>query len=279
MAIELLSCEKKLRDLLKASKHPIGFVPTMGALHPGHASLIELARKRAETVVVSIFVNPTQFGPQEDLAKYPRTLEADQELCEKAGAKLIFTPSVEMMYPKGRSTWVEVQELDRYLCGPSRPGHFRGVCTVVAKLFNLVQPDFAVFGAKDAQQLRILKKMVIDLNFPIEIMTGPTVRESDGLAMSSRNRYLRADERIQAAKIYQSLKTVREVALAGEMDVVKLQSLLQSELGSIPNCRIDYATIVDDVNLQPIKRIEKPALAAVAVFLGSTRLIDNITIP
>jgi pantoate--beta-alanine ligase len=279
---EVVSEIAELRSRVNAARsrgHVIGFVPTMGALHEGHASLVRHAATLSDFVVVSIFVNPTQFGPNEDLAKYPRTLDADKSLCEQAGANLIFFPSVETMYPAGAVTTVEVHELDRHLCGPRRPGHFRGVCTVVAKLFNLVQPDKAVFGAKDAQQARILIRMVRDLNFPIEMVIAPTVREADGLAMSSRNRYLSEAERDAAPAIYRALKNVRERALAGEVDVARLESGLQAELNAIPGRRIDYASIVDDQSLQPIARLDRPALAAVAVFVGTTRLIDNVTIP
>lgn len=280
--IPVVTSVAALRDAVRharASERTIGFVPTMGALHEGHASLVRRARERTGFVVVSIFVNPTQFGPNEDLAKYPRTLEADQKLCDDAGADLIFAPSVETMYPTGAVTTVEVHELDRHLCGPRRPGHFRGVCTVVSKLFNLVQPDVAFFGAKDAQQARILRRMTIDLDFPIELEIAPTVREEDGLAMSSRNRYLSPSERAAAPAIFQSLTAVRQRALSGEIDVARLESSWRADLERIPNARIDYASIVDDQTLQPIQRIDRPVLAAVAVFVGTTRLIDNVTIP
>jgi pantoate--beta-alanine ligase len=262
----------------RARGSTIGFVPTMGALHEGHAALVRQGTREAGFTVVSIFVNPTQFGPNEDLAKYPRTLDADRETCRQAGADLIFAPTVETMYPAGAVTTVEVGELDRHLCGPRRPGHFRGVCTVVAKLFNLVQPDVAIFGRKDAQQLRILQRMTIDLNFPVRIVAGDTVREADGLAMSSRNRYLKATERGHAAMIFRSLTKLRERAHRDD-DVRSLESLLKGDLASIPGARIDYAQIVDDATLQPLDRLDRPALAAVAVFVGTTRLIDNIELP
>ena len=224
----------------------------MGALHEGHAALIRAARKDSGFVVVSIFVNPTQFGPNEDFAKYPRTLDADRQICEESGADLIFTPTVETMYPPGAVTWVEVKELDRHLCGPSRPGHFRGVSTVVAKLFHLVQPDLAYFGAKDGQQVRIIQRMVRDLDFPLTVRVVPTIRESDGLAMSSRNRYLNPAERVAAPGLYRALSRTRERALGGEIDVARLESALTAELAAIPGARIDYASIVDDETLQPI---------------------------
>jgi pantoate--beta-alanine ligase len=257
----------------------VGFVPTMGALHEGHAALIRAAKQSAGFVVVSIFVNPTQFGPNEDFAKYPRTLDADRELCAKAGADLIFAPTPAEMYPDFSVTVVDVTKLDEPLCGASRPGHFRGVCTVVLKLFNIVLPDVAVFGAKDAQQARIVRQMVRDLNVPVTVQVEPTVREPDGLAMSSRNRYLSAAERAVAPRIYESLQAIRSRALAGEWDVARLESALAAQLTQIPGARVDYARIVDDATLQPLTRLDRPALAAVAVFLGTTRLIDNVTIP
>lgn len=254
----------------------VAFVPTMGALHEGHAELIRVARLLAETVIVSIFVNPTQFGPNEDYDKYPRTLDADRFVCGNAGATGIFAPSVREMYPERSVTTVEVHELDQVLCGPSRPGHFRGVCTVVAKLFNIVQPDVGVFGQKDAQQLLIIRQMVRDLNFPIEIVSVPTVRETDGLAMSSRNRYLSVEERAVAPRIYAALREIESQVQAGQRDVIELEHLLFQQLNQIPGARVDYVRILDDTTLSPITTIVSPALAAVAVFLGSTRLIDNI---
>lgn len=254
----------------------IGFVPTMGALHEGHAALVRAA---SGFVVVSIFVNPTQFGPKEDFAKYPRTLEADQRVCAEAGASLIFAPSVEEMYPEQSTAFVEVKELDEVLDGPARPGHFRGVCTIVLKLFNIVGPDVAHFGAKDYQQARIIRQMVRDLNVPVQIRVEPTVRESDGLAMSSRNRYLSPTEREAAPRIYRALQGIRARALAGEIDAARLESALDAELVAIPGARVDYARISDADTLRPLARLDRPAVVAVAVFLGTTRLIDNITIP
>jgi pantoate--beta-alanine ligase len=266
------------REVKRGRSKPtnIGLVPTMGALHEGHAALIRAARRASGFVVVSIFVNPTQFGPKEDFGKYPRTLEADQKLCTEVGADLIFTPSVEEMYPANSYTFVEVGKLGDHLCGASRPGHFRGVCTVVLKLFNIVQPDSAHFGAKDYQQARILSQMVRDLNVPVEMRIEPTVREADGLALSSRNRYLSATERAAAPRIYQTLQSTRARALAGEIDASRLTSALHAELSAIPGARVDYASIMDAETLQPMARLDRPAVAAVAVFLGTTRLIDNI---
>jgi pantoate--beta-alanine ligase len=264
--------------LARQAGKTIGFVPTMGALHEGHAELVRAARAASDFVIVSIFVNPTQFGPKEDFAKYPRTLEADQKISTDAGAELIFVPSVAEMYPERSVTFVEVKELDAELCGPRRPGHFRGVCTVVLKLFNIVRPDKAHFGAKDFQQARIIQQMVRDLNVPVEVRVEPTVREPDGLAMSSRNRYLSSAERAAAPGIYKALHAIRARALSGEIDVARLESALNAELAAIPGSRIDYGRIVDVDTLQPLPRLDRPAVAAVAVFLGTTRLIDNLII-
>jgi pantoate--beta-alanine ligase len=254
----------------------IGFIPTMGALHAGHAELVRVAKSHSGFVVVSVFVNPTQFGPNEDFAKYPRTLDDDRRISADAGGDLVFAPSAAEMYPPNAVTFVEVPGLDQVLCGPRRPGHFRGVTTVVLKLFNIVQPDVAVFGAKDAQQSIILKKLVSDLNVPVQMVIAPTVREADGLAMSSRNRYLSATERAQAPKIYLALREVEARATAGETDVARLESELLAAVQAIPGARVDYANILDAELLTPMGRLDRPALAAVAVFLGSTRLIDNV---
>ncbi|MFO0850826.1 MAG: pantoate--beta-alanine ligase [Gemmataceae bacterium] len=263
----------------RAQGHTVGFVPTMGALHAGHAALVRAAKRATGFVVVSVFVNPTQFGPHEDFAKYPRTLDADRQLSADAGADLVFAPPVEVMYPPGATTFVDMAGLTEVLEGPSRPGHFRGVCTVVLKLLNLVGPDVAVFGAKDAQQARVVRKMVRDLDVPVTIQVEPTVREPDGLAMSSRNRYLSPVERTVAPRIHQALQAARSRALAGEIDAARLQSALHAELGAIPGARVDYAAVVDDETLKPLARLDRPALVAVAVYLGTTRLIDNVTIP
>ena len=262
----------------KASGRTVGLVPTMGALHAGHAELIRTARRRCGFVVVSIFVNPTQFGPKEDFGKYPRTLEADRELCADAGADLIFAPSAGEMYPEGTLAFVEVPKLDAVLCGPRRPGHFRGVCTVVLKLLNIVRPDVAIFGAKDAQQSIILKKMARDLDVPVEVRIEPTVREVDGLAMSSRNRYLSPAERSLAPRIFAALQSVQRCVADGETDVASLQSGLLAELIAIPGAKVDYAQILDAESLEAVGQLRKPALAAVAVFLGGTRLIDNVIV-
>lgn len=256
----------------------IGCVPTMGALHAGHIELVRAAKRSAEFAVATIFVNPTQFAPNEDFAKYPRTLDSDVQLLAEVDCDLVFAPGVDEMYPESFTT-VEVGKLGDHLCGPRRPGHFRGVCTVVLKLLNIVQPDVAVFGAKDAQQARIIVRMARDLNVPTTIQIEPTVREADGLAMSSRNRYLKREERAEAPRIYRALQAIRDRALAGETDIARLESALHHMLAEIPGSRIDYASIVDDAAMQPLAKLDRPALVAVAVFLGSTRLIDNVTIP
>ena len=260
----------------RATGQSIGFVPTMGALHAGHASLIRAARTQTDFVVVSIFVNPTQFGPNEDFSRYPRTMAADRELCGAVGTDLIFSPAPTDIYPEGSSTFVEVVGLGDHLCGPSRPGHFRGVATVVLKLFHIVQPDTAFFGQKDAQQARIIQQMVADLHVPVKVEIVPTVREPDGLAMSSRNRYLDPVQRGQASILYRSLEMAKELASAGERDVGKLETFLLAEIASTPGTTLDYARIVDASTLQPIAALERPALAALAVYFGNTRLIDNV---
>ncbi len=269
----------EIRAAVKAAKaagKSVALVPTMGALHAGHAELIRAARRHAGFVVVSIFVNPTQFGPHEDFGKYPRTLDADRTLATASGADWIFAPTVPELYPPGFATQVEVPALDRMLCGQRRPGHFRGVCTVVLKMLNIVQPHIAVFGAKDAQQCAVLKRMVRDLDVPVELRIEPTVREADGLALSSRNRYLSAADRTEAPRIYRALRTVLHRVAAGEIDVARLQSGLLAELLTIPGAKVDYAEIVDAESLEPINLLRRPALVAVAVVLGTTRFIDNV---
>ena len=254
----------------------VGLVPTMGALHAGHASLIQTARRECEHVVVSIFVNPTQFGPNEDFARYPRTLDADIELCGQAGAHAVFAPKVETIYPPDFVTQVEVRDLQDRLCGASRPGHFRSVCTVVLKLFNIVQPDLAYFGQKDAQQALILTRMARELNLPVELHTLPTVREPDGLALSSRNRYLDAEQRRNASGIWRALTAARQLVESGARDPAAVEVGLMRDLAAIPGCRIDYAQVVSAETLAPLPRLQGQVLIAVAVYFGSTRLIDNV---
>lgn len=260
---------------LRREGRRIGFVPTMGYLHEGHVSLVRLARARADVVVVSIFVNPTQFGPNEDFARYPRDFARDETMCREAGADIIFCPPVEDMYAPGHSIYVTEDSLTTFLCGASRPGHFRGVCTVVAKLFNLVLPESAVFGAKDAQQVRIIRRMVRDLAFPVEIIEGPTVREPDGLAMSSRNSLLTADERTQATSLHRALKLAEKMYGQGERDADLVVREMKKVIAQAPSARIDYVQIVDNESLQPAIEIDEPVLVALAVNFSKTRLIDN----
>ena len=268
---------RKLTSNWKKRGFSVGLVPTMGYLHPGHISLIERARKENDMVVVSIFVNPLQFGPNEDLDKYPRDMAHDREVCEKAGADLIFAPQTSEMYPCENLVFADVKGLDEGLCGAKRPGHFRGVCTVVSKLFNIVLPDRAYFGEKDAQQLAIIRRMVKDLNFGTMIVSCPIVREPDGLAMSSRNLYLSPEERKAALSLSRSLSAARELMRKGEKNAVKIREMIVAGISAEPLARIDYAEIVDPADLKPVDKIEKPVLAAVAVYFGKTRLIDNFT--
>jgi len=260
----------------KGAGKRVGFVPTMGALHAGHARLIETARAECDFVIVSIFVNPTQFGPNEDFDKYPRTFDADREFCRSAGADAIFAPTRELMYPPGFRTFVEVIGWQDQLCGASRPGHFRGVTTVVLKLFNSVPADIAYFGQKDAQQVLIIRKMVHDLDLPIEIRTVATVREADGLALSSRNRFLSPDERAAAPALYRSLQHAQRLIDTGERDPGAIEGAIEGELARVPNLRLDFARAVSAELLERPARLAGPTLIALAAFLGSTRLIDNI---
>jgi pantoate--beta-alanine ligase len=256
----------------------IGLVPTMGALHAAHASLIRTARADSAYVVVSVFVNPAQFGPEEDLARYPRPFDKDMALCAEENVQLVFAPEPAVIYPPDFRTSVEVTELQDTLCGASRPGHFRGVATVVLKLFNIVQPDVAYFGQKDAQQARILQQMTVDLNLPVRLVVCPIVREPDGLALSSRNQYLDRDQRRQATVLYQALEDVQKSVSAGERQAAKLVQQLQTRIQSTPGARLDYAAVVDADSLKPITQLEKRVLVAVAVYFGSTRLIDNVVL-
>jgi len=273
--VHTVSEMKKLSNEDLKSGKKIGFVPTMGYLHKGHLSLVEAARKENDIVVVSIFVNPTQFGPNEDYSRYPRDLERDLRLLEPFGVDYVFVPSVEEMYPPFYSVYVEETELSKYLCGASRPGHFRGVCTVVAKLFNIVKPTRAYFGQKDAQQFRVLRRMVENLNMDVEMIEMPIVREEDGLAMSSRNVYLNEDERKEATRLYKSLLRAKELIDSGERDVQKIKQEMFKVLEH-PLLRIDYVEIVDEKTLRPVDKIESKIIIALAVFVGKARLIDNI---
>ncbi len=256
----------------------IGFVPTMGALHEGHLSLIRTARRDCDFVVVSIFVNPIQFGPNEDYQQYPRPIENDIAKCNREGVDLLFNPSVEEMYPQEQLTRVYVTKLTENLCGLSRPGHFEGVTTVVTKLFNIVQPDIAYFGQKDAQQALIIRRMTSDLNMPIIIKICPTIRETDGLAMSSRNQYLDETQRKQACCLYQSLCQAREMIRLGEKNTEHIIRRMKEIIEQTGPCEIDYVKIVDIETIEDVKTIDKPVLIALAVKIGPARLIDNVIV-
>ncbi len=257
----------------------VGFVPTMGALHQGHLSLVRAARAQADLVVASIFVNPRQFGPNEDFAKYPRSLESDSAQLSAEKTDYLFCPSVEEMYPSGATAWVRVEGISDKLDGRSRPGHFHGVTTVVAKLFNIVQPDLAFFGQKDAAQAAIIRKMVRDLNFDVEIVVCPIVREPDGLALSSRNVYLNSAERRQATVLYRALMRVQMLADQGERDAACLAAAGKDVVAEEPSVRLDYFEVVDPDTLENVPDITSGALVAVAAHVGATRLIDNIVLP
>jgi pantoate--beta-alanine ligase len=272
---------QEIRDFVRDARREgksVGYVPSMGFLHEGHLSLIRAAKEQCDVAVMSIFVNPLQFGPNEDFASYPRDLERDAALAESAGLDILFAPSVEEMYPGGQGamlTYVDVEEVTTKLCGASRPGHFRGVTTVVTKLFNIVLPDKAFFGLKDAQQVAVLTQMVADLNMPLEIVPCPIIREADGLALSSRNVFLTDEQRSQALVLNRSLRKAEELVAAGERDVERLREIVTATIQEQPLADIDYVEIVAMKGLQPIRKIEAPALLALAVRFGKTRLIDN----
>jgi pantoate--beta-alanine ligase len=266
------------RDGIRSRGGRLGLVPTMGALHEGHLSLIRAAKAKSDVVAASIFVNPTQFGRNEDFSRYPRDLEKDLALLERDGVDLVFVPSVEEMYPQQSVTWVTVEGLSDRLCGKSRPGHFRGVATVVAKLFNIVEPDIAFFGQKDAAQVAIIRRMVRDLNMPVAIEACPIVREPDGLALSSRNAYLSPEQRQDALVLFRSLLRVRELFADGERNPAILIKAAKNVLSGSSAVRLDYFEIVDPDELTPLALINQPALVAVAAFVGNTRLIDNIVL-
>ena len=270
----ILEARAASRALHREGKR-IGFVPTMGALHEGHLSLVRAARAQCDAVTASIFVNPTQFGPNEDFSKYPRTAERDHELLLGENVDFIFEPSVEEMYSGNATTFVTVEDLSGKLDGRSRPGHFRGVTTVVSKLFHIVEPDLAFFGQKDAAQCAVIRKMVCDLILPVQIVVCPIVREPDGLAMSSRNRYLSPEERQRALVLRRSLDRIEEGFESGQRDAAVLIEAGREVFAAEPGARLDYLEIVDPDTLDPVKQISAPALVAVAAFLGTTRLIDN----
>jgi len=266
----------EMRELRGQLAGSVGFVPTMGYLHEGHLELVRRARAESQTLIASIFVNPAQFGPSEDFASYPRDPERDLALLEKEGTDLVFMPSAEEIYPQGFSSWVEVEKVSERLEGAFRPGHFRGVATVVAKLFNIVQPTRAYFGQKDAQQLIVTKKMVSDLNMNLEVVAVPTVREPDGLALSSRNAYLNPEERRAALVLWKALCLAQELWDKGERSADRLRQEMTSLIESEPLARIDYVSVADQDSLEELEEIDRAALVSMAVWIGKTRLIDNI---
>jgi pantoate--beta-alanine ligase len=279
--MKIFKSVEEMRSACRAAKcadQRLGLVPTMGALHEGHLSLVRAAREQSNVVVVSIFVNPTQFGPNEDFSKYPRTFERDCDLLKKEGVDLLFAPSVEEMYPGGIVTWVTVEGLSDKLCGRSRPGHFRGVTTVVAKLFNIVEPDLAFFGQKDAAQLAIIRRMVYDLRFHVGVVVCPIVREPDGRAMSSRNAYLEPQQRRAALVLYRSLMEIQKGFEQGEHSAAKLIEAGKRVFDREPAVRLDYLEIVDADTLEAAEDVRGLMLVAVAAFVGTTRLIDNIVL-
>lgn len=265
-------------DAERGGKRTVGFVPTMGALHHGHASLVHAARAGCDRVVVSVFVNPSQFGPNEDYQRYPRTFEADRALCEREGADVVFAPSVADIYPAGGETFVDVGSLGTVLCGGSRPGHFRGVATVVAKLFTIVNPHRAYFGQKDYQQTVVIRRLVEDLRFPIDVVVCPTVRDPDGLAASSRNIYLAPEERKRALRVPAALGEAERLIRAGERSGGKIRDVLEVFLSSGAAVRVDYVAVVHPDTLRPLEQLVGRVVIAVAVWVGATRLIDNVEI-
>lgn len=264
---------------LRRSSSRLGFVPTMGALHAGHGRLMAEARRECETVVVSIFVNPLQFGPREDFARYPRDLDSDLEFCRRHQIDLVFAPATEDLYPQPPLAFVEVEKISEPLCGRSRPGHFRGVATVVAKLFHLIEPDRAYFGEKDAQQLAVIRRMVQDLNMKVQIVAVATVREADGLAVSSRNRYLDPDQRGIAPRLYRSLQAAARAVERGVTDAAEVRQAALAVLEQEPRLRVEYVEVVEPEEMQPVAQIRGPVRIAAAVWVGSTRLIDNVLCP
>lgn len=267
---------EELRLARAGLKGSVGFVPTMGFLHEGHISLVEMAKQDCDSVVVSIFVNPTQFGPKEDLTAYPRDLPGDLSKLETAGVDLVWLPILDVIYPSGFNTWVSVEEVSEPLEGAARPGHFRGVATVVAKLFNAVQPQKAYFGQKDAQQVAVIKQMTRDLNFPIDIVVGATLREADGLAMSSRNAYLDPGERKAAAVLFRALQAAKQAYYAGKRDAEAVRAAMRHTIEAEPLAKLLYVSCADPHSLQELEHIKDGALLSMAVLIGKTRLIDNI---
>ena len=280
--MNIIRSVREMQDAVAAVKRTgrrIALVPTMGALHEGHATLIRKARERGAAVAISIYVNPTQFGPKEDFRRYPRSFDSDSALCTRESVEVIFAPTDAQIYPTGQvSTWVEEGAVAKRLEGERRPGHFRGVCTVVAKLFNIVQPDFAAFGRKDYQQLKVVERMTRDLCYPVEIIAVPTVREPDGLALSSRNQYLSPDERAQATVLWKALNVAQDLFNSGEHNAHRLQSAMLRTIQFAPAARVDYVEIVDAETLEPTHEIKRGNIALLAVHIGKTRLIDNLVL-
>ncbi len=282
MSVALIPTIARMRECAaeaRRERRTVGCVPTMGALHAGHGALIERARAECEVVVVTIFVNPIQFDRQDDYQRYARTLDADLAYCQARGVDVVFAPSATEMYPEPSATFVEVPALALYLCGEFRPGHFRGVATVVAKLFNIVQPDFAYFGEKDAQQLAIIEQMVRDLNFPLRVIPVPTVREPDGLALSSRNQRLTPQERRVAPALFEALSFARALIAQGEQDAPVVKRAAAKRLAGHPEIRLEYLEAVEPRSMQPVEKISGRVRIAAAIWLGNTRLIDNVLCP
>jgi len=280
-AVEIVRTVGEMKERARALRSDgsvIGLVPTMGYLHEGHLSLVRMARELSDSVVVSIFVNPTQFGPSEDLDRYPRDLERDIALLEDAGAAIVFVPEVSDVYPQGYATVVHVQRLGEKLCGAFRPGHFDGVCTVVAKLFEIVRPHLSVFGQKDGQQAAIIDRMVDDLHMDVQIIRGPTVREPDGLALSSRNSYLSDEERAEAPVLHASLEHARSLYDSGETDATKVLGEVRAMIESKPHAEVQYVAAVDWKSLDDVTALRAGTMLVLAVFLGKTRLIDNLVL-
>lgn len=276
--IKSISEMQKMANELRLKGRSLSFVPTMGFLHAGHLSLMRLAREKADVLIVSIFVNPTQFEPGEDFDRYPRDIEQDEQLCEQELVDILFYPEKDLMYPDDFNTFIITKNLSNRLCGVTRPVHFRGVTTIVAKLFNIVKPHFAVFGQKDAQQALILRRMVIDLNFDIELIIAPIIREPDGLAMSSRNQYLNEDERQDALVLSQALNIAEKMIASGKKNSKTIKAEMMRMIHSAPLVNLDYLEIVDYNSLEPVDRIGGNTLIAIAAIIGSTRLIDNIIV-
>jgi pantoate--beta-alanine ligase len=277
--VETIAALRQRLDLSRRQGARIGFVPTMGALHRGHGALIERARRECACVAVSIFVNPLQFDRKDDLARYPRTIDADLAMCDRLGVDVVFAPSVSEMYPSPPRCTVEVSELGDHLCGRYRPGHFQGVATVVLKLFEIVQPDVAYFGEKDAQQLAIVRRLVVDFNLPLEIVGVPTVREADDLALSSRNERLDASERAVAPVLYQALSAASDAIRGGETSAALVKSRAAAVVPADPKLRLEYLEVVDPGTMHPVEWIEGRVVVAGALWVGGTRLIDNVTCP